>query len=242
MGATLAIAKRDFNGFFGTAVGWISACVIFAVSGVLFYIVTSQLLDRGQAVDPVSEILSNIYGFMNYISIFIVPVFTMRIMSEELGNGTYRLQASAPISSWSIVLGKFLGVMFFFGVLGVLMLIYPLYVSLFANPDYRVMFSGWVGLMLNMAAIVSIGMFIGSLTKNVVISYLGAAFFIILFLFSSFFPFAPEWYKRSVNLLELGNEFTRGMIKTSSLAIYLAIIGLFLFLSRLVLETKRWRV
>lgn len=242
MKATLAIAQRDFKGFFGTPVGWIAACVIFLVSGLVFYIVTSQLLQRGQAVDPVADILGALVGFTNYINIFIVPIFTMRVMSEELNSGTYRLQAAAPVSTWEIVFGKFFGIMFYFSIIGLLMCIYPLYVVMFSQPDFKVMSAGWLGLLLNMGAIVSIGLFIGSLTKNAVISYLGSVFFIILFLFSAFISGAPEWYKRSVNLLELGSELTRGIIKTQSLSVYLAIVVTFLFLSRLVLETKRWRV
>jgi ABC-2 type transport system permease protein len=242
MKAAFAIAQRDFKGFFGTPVGWIAACIMFLVAGLLFYIVTFGLITRGQAVDPVSEILGSLTGFLNYINIFIVPIFTMRVMSEELAQGTYRLQTSAPISTWDIVAGKFMGIMLYFGVIGLLMLVYPLYVTLFAQPDYKVMLSGWFGLVLNIAAIVSIGLFIGSLTKNAVISYLGSVFFIILFLFSAYVQGAPEWYQRSVNILELGNDLVRGVVKTSSLAIYLGICGLFLFLSRLVLETKRWRV
>lgn len=242
MKASFAIAQRDFQGFLGTPVGWIAACIIFLVAGLLFFIVTSGLLMRGSAVDPISEILGNLVGFLNYINIFIVPIFTMKVMSEEIASGTYRLQASAPITSWEVIAGKFMGIMFYFGVLASLMLIYPLYVILFAKPDLKVLLSGWLGLILNIASVVSIGLFIGSLTKNAVISYLGSVFFIILFLFSAYIPSMPEWYTRSVNLLELGNELTRGMIKTSSLAVYLAICGIFLFLSRLVLESKRWRV
>ena len=56
MNATFAIANRDFKGFFGTPVGWIAACIMFLVAGLLFYIVTYGLITKGQAVDPVSEI------------------------------------------------------------------------------------------------------------------------------------------------------------------------------------------
>ncbi len=242
MVASLAIAQRDFKGFFGTPMGWIAAFIIFLIAGLLFYIVTGNLLARGQAVDPVAEILGSLVGFLNYINIFIVPAFTMRVMSDELNQGTYRLQATAPISTWDIIFGKFFGIMFYFSVIGVLMLVYPAYVFLFSEPDVAVLFAGWLGMMLNIGAIVAIGLFISSLTKNTVISYLGPVFFIIALLFSAFISGAPEWYTKSVNLLELGTEFTRGIIKTSSLAIYVAIIGMFLFLSRLVLESKRWRV
>ena len=242
MSASLAIAQRDFKSFYGTPAGWIAACVIFVIAGLLFYIVTAGLLARGQAVDPVSEIMGSLIGFLNYINIFVVPIFTMRVMSEELSQGTYRLQASAPISSWSIVLGKYFGTMYYFIVIALLLLIYPLYVAVFSAPDYRVMASGWLGMVLNVSAIVSVGLFIGSLTKNAVISYLGTVFLLIGLLFSGYIPGAPEWFQHAVNLLEVGNEFARGVLKTSNLAVYLCVTGVFLFLSQLVLETKRWRV
>jgi ABC-2 type transport system permease protein len=113
---------------------------------------------------------------------------------------------------------------------------------MFSEPDLKVVLSGWLGLLLNIAAVVSIGLFIGSLTKNPVISYLGSVFFIIFLLFSSFITGMPEWYQKSVNLLEMGNDLTRGIVKTSTLSVYFAIIGIFLFLSRLVFESKKWRV
>ena len=242
MKAALTIAQRDFRGFLGTPVGWIAACILFLVSGLLFTIVTGQLLMRGEAVDPVADIMGSIIGFLNYINIFVIPIFTMRVMSEELAQGTFRLQAGAPITSGEIIGGKFLGIMFYFAIISLLLLIYPLYVTVFAEPDFKVMASGYLGLVLNIAAIVSIGLFISSLTQNAVISYLGSVFFVILFLFSAYIKGAPEWYQRSVNILDLGNELSRGILKTSSVAIYVAIIAIFLFLSRLVVETKRWRV
>ncbi len=242
MKAILAIAERDFKGFFGTPVGWIASCIIFLVAGLLFFIVTSQLLARGQAVDPASEILSNLVGFLNYINIFIIPIFTMKVITEELASGTYRLQASAPITTWEIMLGKFSAITGYFLVITCCMLIYPLFVFVFSTPDLKVIAAGWLAMLLNSAAIISISMFIASLSKNAVISYLGSVFFIILFLFSAYITGMPEWYSKSVNLLELGNEMTRGIVKTGSLMIYVSICGIFLFLSRMILESKRWRV
>ena len=242
MSVTLTIANRDFKGFFGTPLGWIAACILFLISGIVFFIMVQMLLMRGQAVDPVGEILGKIIGFLNYINIFVIPAFTMRTMSEEYSSGTYRLLSSAPISSWSIIFGNFLGVMFYFGVLGLLLLIYPLFTLIFTQPDLKVFIAGWIGLMLNTAAITSIGIFIGSLTKNPVLSYLGAAFSIILFIFSGFIPGVPEDYKHNVNILDLSKDFTMGVVKTGSVSTFLAIILVFLFLSRFVVESRKWRV
>ncbi|NBX17165.1 MAG: hypothetical protein EBR09_07360 [Proteobacteria bacterium] len=242
MRAAFTIAQRDFRGFLGTPVGWIAACILFLVSGLLFSIVTSQMLTRGEAVDPVADIMGSLIGFLNYINIFVVPIFTMRVMTEELAQGTFRLHAAAPITSGEIIGGKFLGVMFYFTVICALLLVYPLFAAVFAEPDFKVLSSGFLGMLLNIAAIAAIGLFVSSLTQNAVISYLGTVFFIILLLFSGYRTGVPEWYQRAVNLLELGTEFSRGIMKTSSIAIYVAIVAGFLFLSRLVLETKRWRV
>ena len=241
MKSAIAIAVRDFRGFFENPIGWISACIIYLLSGTVFFIVVQMLLMRGQAVDPGADIFGQILGFLNYVSIFIVPAFTMKVMSEEISQGTFRLLSMSPISTWSIVVGKFLGVSFYFAFIGFLMLLYPLYTVLFTEPDFRSLASAWLGMILNTGAIISIGIFIGSLTKNSVVSYLGAAFFIILVIFSGFIPGMPEWYKASVNLLDLSGDFTRGIIKTTSLSLYFGIILSFLFLTRFVLESKRWR-
>lgn len=187
MSATLAIAQRDFKGFFGTPLGWIAACIIFLISGIVFFIVMQILLIRGQSIDPVADIFSQILGFLNYINIFIIPAFTMRAMSEDLANGTYRLQASAPITTWEIVAGKFLGIMLYFAAISALMLIYPLYTYIFTEPDLKVLATGWFGLILNVATIVSIGLFISSFTKNPVLSYLGSAFLLFFLYFLDIF-------------------------------------------------------
>lgn len=237
---TFSIAQRDFKSFFGTPLGWIAACILFLVSGIVFFIVTEMLLGRGQSMDPAGDIFGQILGFMNYINIFVIPAFTMKVMSEELHTGSFRLLSSAPISSLSIVFGKFLGVMFYFAVIGALLAIYPLFTFIFTSPDPKVVLSGWVGLMLNTASIVSIGLFVSALTKNQVLSYLGASFFIILFIFSSFIPGAPEWYRHSVNILDLGNDMTRGVIKTATVANFAAVTCLFLFLTRFVISSKKW--
>lgn len=242
MRAAFTIAQRDFKSFFGTPVGWIAACVIFLGSGLVFYIVTGNILMQGQSVDPVNEILGALVGFSNYLNIFIVPIFTMRVMSEDLATGSYRLQAVAPVTSGDVVLGKFMGVMMYFAVIAALMLVYPAFVFIFSEPDFKVMGAGWLGYLLNVAAIVSIGLFIGSLTKNAVISYLGSMSLIIALLFSGFIQGMPEGLKKVVNLLELGNEFTKGTINTASVSVFLAFVAIFLFLSRMIVENRRWRV
>lgn len=52
MSATFAIANRDFKSFFGTPMGWIAACILFLISGIVFYIIVHLLLMRGQSIDP----------------------------------------------------------------------------------------------------------------------------------------------------------------------------------------------
>jgi hypothetical protein len=71
MSASFTIATRDFKSFFGTPLGWISACIIFLVLGIVFFIVVGNLLMRGQSVDPVGDIFEPLLGVFNYISIFL---------------------------------------------------------------------------------------------------------------------------------------------------------------------------
>jgi len=107
MKAVFTIANREFKGFFGTPLGWIASCIIFLIAGIVFFIVVEMLLMRGQSVDPVADIFGQILGFLNYINIFIIPAFTMRVMSEDLNIGTYRLQALHPYLPGTLYLVSF---------------------------------------------------------------------------------------------------------------------------------------
>jgi ABC-2 type transport system permease protein len=100
------------------------------------------------------------------VMLLAAPLVTMRLVSEERRNATLSLLLSAPISMTDIVLGKFLGVMSFFCVVVLVVLLTPLSLLAGGNLDFGLLASGALGLLLLMASFAAIGLFMSTLTAH----------------------------------------------------------------------------
>ena len=104
------------------------------------------------------------------ILIVLIPILTMRTLSEEKKNKTDQCLLTAPISLGGIVAGKFLAA-FLIYIMGVaITLVYAVVVSAFAAPDWAVVIGNIVGITLLGAAFIAVGIFCSSLTENQVVS------------------------------------------------------------------------
>lgn len=102
----------------------------------------------------------------SFAFIIMIPILTMRTISEERKQKTDQLLYSLPISATQIVLGKFLAV-FLASLLPMCAVVfYPLvlkdYGSLYLPTAYGTMF----GYVMTAAVLLSIGMFISSITES----------------------------------------------------------------------------
>src|SRR5262249_48345588 len=100
--------------------------------------------------------------------IFVVPVLTMRLLSEEARSGTLEVLFTAPVDEPIVVLAKFCSALITYLVVwlpfGLVLLSIPLAGG--KMFDYRPMFSFFVALVCSGAMFVSMGLFCSSLTKN----------------------------------------------------------------------------
>jgi ABC-2 type transport system permease protein len=145
--------------------------------------------------------------------------------------------------------GKFLGAFGFFCVLLAPTLLYVLLLRLYSRLDFGPIFSGYLGILLVGAMFVSIGLFCSSLTRSQVVAAVTSA--AILFLIT----IAPWWALREgASTLSAGwrrvvdqgvynryVDFSKGVIDSGHIVFFLALTGVFLFLTTKVLESRRWR-
>src|SRR6185436_13764170 len=111
--------------------------------------------------------------------------------AEEKRSGTIELLLTSPLTDWQIIVGKFLGAM---GMYLAWMIITAVYVGIlfnYGNPEIKPLFSGYLGLILQGGAFISVGLFISSTTKNQMVA--GAATFIVLL-----FLWIIAWFADSV--------------------------------------------
>lgn len=232
----LAILRREFKAYFSSAIGYIFLAVFYAFSGFFFIIIN---------VMGASPSMTSLFSQMLIIFIFLIPILTMRTMSEEKKQKTDQLLLTSPVSLNGIVGGKFLAA---FGVyaLGILSLVvYSFIIALFTTVDAGAVFCNVLGILLLGAALISIGLFVSSLTENQVISAV-ASFLVILMLYliDTVSSYANNTIitniLTTISVQQHYTNFSYGTLNISDLLFYLSITAIFLFLSVRVLEKRRW--
>ncbi len=131
----------------------------------------------------------------SFIFMLIVPVVTMKCIAEEKHQRTDQLLYSLPLSSSSVVLGKFTALYTVFFVPIAVTCLYPPILSLFGEVNYAATYSCILGFLLLGGALLSIGMFISSLTESQVIAAVISFITVMLCYFmgslASMMPSAP---------------------------------------------------
>lgn len=230
-----AIYKREMRSYLTSPVGYVFLAVFYAISGYYFF-ATSLV---GNTTD-MSYVFSNLFS----IVIFLVPMLTMRLFSEERRQKTEQALFTAPVRFTGIVMGKFLACLTMYLMGMGITLVYFLVLCAFRIPDAAVFFGNFLGLGLLGAALCAIGIFISSLTESQVIAAVGSLAIGLLLLFSN--SFTPVVSNQLVSKLILNCsfyehylDFTRGLLNLVDLTFFVSITGLFLFLTVRYLERRR---
>lgn len=230
-----AIYKREMRSYLTSPVGYVFLAVFYAISGYYFF-ATSLV---GNTTD-MSYVFSNLFS----IVIFLVPMLTMRLFSEERRQKTEQALFTAPVRFTGIVMGKFLACLTMYMMGMGITLVYFLVLCAFRIPDAAVFFGNFLGLGLLGAALCAIGIFISSLTESQVIAAVGSLAIGLLLLFSN--SFTPVVSNQLVSKLILNCsfyehylDFTRGLLNLADLTFFVSMTGLFLFLTVRHLERRR---
>ncbi|MEE0265798.1 MAG: ABC transporter permease [Acutalibacteraceae bacterium] len=231
-----AIFKRELNAYFTSPIAYVVYAVAALFGGIFFW---AMVLSR--------DTTDMTYVFLNMISIVIIliPILTMRLFSEEKNKKTEQGLLTAPVSLFEIVMGKFLAALVVYAVMMVIFIIYGVIISTFAAPSWPTIFCNILGLLLFGAALISIGIFISSLTESQIVS---AIISIGVGLFISFIDniagsigvtFIQE-ILYTISFTTPYQNFALGLIKLSDVVFFLSIPVLFNFLTIKVLERRRW--
>lgn len=238
MKTTLVIAWKEIKTYFTTPMAYIVAMVFLALTG--YYFITDLL----GSVLPEASIAGFVIPSAS-ILVLLAPLMTMRLIAEEQKLGTLELLMTSPIRDWQVVTGKFIAsLVFFLGTLA-FTLYYVLLVAWFGDPDFGPVLTSYLGLILYGAATLSIGLFASSLSPNQIVSaVLGFGILLILTviqLASRYISGTAATIVTQVSMQSHFQDFSRGIIDTSSVIYYLTVIVVFLFLAIRSLESHRWR-
>ena len=242
------IAKREYDQYFVSPVAYVVAFAILLTTGVLFainFFFYTQNALQGFGVPDFAPI-SGTFVFLLVLS---APALTMRLISDEARMGTLELLLTAPIRDFELVIGKWLGAMFYILSLLLVTLIFPIITSRFVTPgiDWNVILTSYLGMILLAGVFLALGTAVSAMFTNQV-----TAFFVTLALFIALWwlvGFPAQVISgdsaRLFQYLDMKSHFygalDSGIINLSDIVYYVSLIALGLFAGSAAVEMRRWR-
>lgn len=252
----IAIYRKELQSYFASPFAYVIAGVFWLLSGVLFLRILQDVqavaaindqVGGGRPVDVPYEVLVGFLGWLAVLSLFLLPMLSMGLYTEERKLGTLELLATSPLTNWSVAVGKLLGVLTFVLTMVLPLLVYEAIALGTADPtlSWRLVALGHLGLLLMAAAILSLGMFISTLTTSTILAAILTFALMALLLIIN-------WLTQSVtgpagavlshlSLLEHYGNLAQGIFETSSVVLLLSYSLLGLFLTAQSIEVFRYQ-
>ena len=238
---TLAIARREFAGYWATPVAVVFIVIFLVLQGVLTF-------NMGMFFDRNQDDLIPFFSFLPWVFLLLVPAITMRLWAEERRLGTIELLLTLPVTQTEAVLGKFLAAWAFCGVALVLTFPFVITINVLGHPDNGMVVSGYVGSLLVAGAFLSVGAALSAATKNQVIAFVLAVSVCFLFAVTSY-PVVTEFLSRNLPLLgdvargvsvnERFQPFVRGVIALPDVVFFASFMTFWLVVNVVILQARK---
>jgi len=242
------IYKKELKAYFASPIAYVVIAAFLFLSGNFFYGTlvdfqkSSMQFYSAQHLNINDMIVQPTLYNLCILLLFIVPLITMRGYSEESKSGTLEFLQTSPVTTLEIVLGKYLGALTFFLILLSSTIFYPLILLFLGKPDFGIIFSGYLGVILLGSLFISIGLFNSSFTENqIVAAVLTFGMLLLLWILgwvssqmdSQFFQAFAAF-----SVLEHLSAIIRGMIDTKDVFYFLSGTFFFLFLTNRSLQPE----
>jgi ABC-2 type transport system permease protein len=255
------VAGRELLSMFVSPVAY-GVLSLFSILGGVFFILyladfsayvlqlqQMQAVQELEATNLSDHLVIGFYDSMSMVLLFLIPGITMGLFTSEKTNGTQELLLTSPLTIWDIVLGKFLAAAAFVALLAAIVGMFPAILFLYGDPEFGKTVAGLLGVLLVGWTYAAIGCFASSLTRSQVLAFL-ITFVILLCILlvpavaalgiagsASGVAEVLRWLSTGTHSVEL----SKGLVDTSDLAYFVVMIGVFLFLTKAVVESIRWR-
>ena len=248
------ICRKELGSYFASPVAYILLIMFGLIFGFFFWNALGvfvlegiEMQMRGQSfpMNLNEQIIRPLLQNVSVIGLFFIPMITMRLFAEEKKTGTIELLTTSPLRDFEVILGKWLAALSLYGAMLLLTAINFAWLFRYGNPDWKPLLVAYLGLLLQAGALLAIGTFISTLTRNQIVA--GAATFGVCLLlwvleWVSGYDSAP--YARVMAYLSVlthFESFAKGVLSIKDSLYYLSAIVLGLFLTARSIESLRWR-
>jgi len=250
----LAIAGRELRVYFTSPIAYIVLAMFAIVFGFFFYAALGFFIrfSAEAATQPGAPplnvnqfIVEPTLGNCTIILLFLMPMLSMRLFAEEQRSGTLELLLTSPLTDYEIIIGKWLGAMSLYAcMLGIVLINFSI-LFIYTTPDWQAMLVGVLGMFLIGGALLALGGFISTLTKNqIVAGALTFGLFLLLWVLNWVNQFSTSTIGQICEYISMPphfEQFSKGVIELKDAVYFLSTTALGLFLSKRSIESLRWK-
>jgi ABC-2 type transport system permease protein len=242
--------RREFIAYWTSPVAYAVLTVFLVLSGIFFFGQLSEFVTLcaragGEGVDVNQQMIRPYFYTISVMILFLMPLVSMRLVSEEIAQGTLEILLTTPLRESVLTLGKYLASLALFGILLLGSVLHVAILFLFGEPEWGPILTGLVGLFLTGGAYLALGLFLSTLTRNQVVAATSAfALFLCLWLF--------HWLGRIssgqvseiltyISFVDHFESFGKGMLNSTDLIFYLSLIFLGVYGAVQSVQSRRWK-
>jgi ABC-2 type transport system permease protein len=220
--------------------------VFLLINGLFLWVFPSEfnILDFGYAN------IDGLFLIAPFVFLFLIPAITMRSFSDEKKSGTIEILLTKPLSDYQIIFAKFLAgfALVVFSLIPTLLYFISVYYLGFpkGNIDTGGMWGSYIGLLFLGGTFVAIGLFSSSITDNQIIAFIISVFlcgFIYMgfeFIYSFELFGSADLFIKQLGMNSHYSSMSRGVIDTRDILYFISVKALFMLLTKLSLESRKW--
>jgi ABC-2 type transport system permease protein len=260
----IAVMRKELSIYFTTVIGYTCFAGFALLLGYIFlqylqgFIFQSQSYIQARTPHLLAtlnlndQVIAPSYYNALLFFLFIVPLLTMRLLSEEKRMKTFELLMTVPVTPLQLVLGKYLAAVAMVGVICLIALIYPIVLSFYAaDPtggsgiEWGSVLTGIGGVFLMASAFIAFGVFASALAESQIVAAVWTSVGLTIWWSLGWGARAAEGWQRAL-LTYLAppthvEGAVQGLIVTQDLVFFASAIAVWLFLCHRVVESHRWR-
>ena len=253
MNAIWTIAAREIQSFFVSPIAYVVLTVWLFFQGLSLYIIATWFADYQYDLGSVGSVtftpLTLFFGegaLFHIVLLVVVPLMTMRLISEEFRAGTFETLLTAPVTEVHVVLGKYLAAIAFWVTLWVPSLLYVWIMSQHGSVDWGVVGASYLGVFGLGLYFMALGLLMSCVARNQLVAgaltFMATGSLFLLGLMGRGGSFSSQTTQEVLNYVSMWTHmetFARGIVDSRYLTFDVTVAALAVLLAIRVLQSRR---
>ena len=249
------IVKKEMKVFFRNPLSYLIAGLFTLIVGWVFFNQLTYFTEHIQKLpvhlrshyDFANEVVIKMFGNINFLMLFFIPILTMKSFAQEYKDETINHYfTSSHVSDYELILGKYLSYFLMGSFVIGMTFVFPLFLSNIEVTDSSFLYTGFIGVFLNLACYCGLGCLASSLSRNQIVgALLGFVFVFFTWLMAMFSQGASQHIVaellRFLSINHHFQNFAKGRLSLSDLSFYISFIVLIFVFIKKRLSMRDWQ-